>query len=57
MNLEEVPAELLAQVAANIERIDLEDTSLTTEQCLALMNVCISSSTLIEVNFTFADLV
>jgi len=56
--LGEVPAELLAKVAGHLTKIDLynNNSNLTTEQCLAILETCVSSSKLVEVNLYGANL-
>jgi len=56
IDLHKVPPELLAQAAKHLKEIDLAYTNLTNEQCIALLNACISSTTLVNVNLQRIDL-
>jgi len=57
LNTEGVPAEILRQVPGNLHRLNLENAYLNDEQCLALLNGCIKSPTLIELSLDGVGLV
>merc|ERR1719319_513642 len=49
-NLGEVPADLVAQAASNLQVMDLRYTRLSTAQCIAVLEACASSETLADIN-------
>ena len=51
-----VPADLLARAVSRLHTVDLGTTFLTTAQCLAVLEACISSKTLAHVNLCKTDL-
>jgi len=55
MDLTDVPADLLGRASGHLQSIKLGETTLTTQQCLALLNSCISSSTLQEISLEKAQ--
>jgi len=57
VSVRKVPAELLAGVASNLEKINLNGTFPTRAQYCALVKVCISSSTLIDVNLAYTNFI
>jgi len=48
----DVPAELLARAAGNLQKVGLGRLSLTTDQCIGVLEACISSSKLEELTYT-----
>ena len=54
--LREVNADLLARAISRLETVNLECTSLTTDQCVKVMEACISSTTLVNVSLSFVNL-
>ena len=56
-NLQEVPAEQLAKAVGNLQSVDLAYTRLTTEQCIAVLEKCKSSSSkLTDIDLSRVDL-
>jgi len=49
-NLGEVPADLVARAASNLQTMVLGATSLTTAQCIAVLEACASSQTLLNID-------
>jgi len=56
VNLSKVPAELLANSISRLQVVDLWDTHLTTEQCVAVLKASLSSATLTNLNLKYVNL-
>lgn len=54
-NLRMIPEEFLANAVGHLEKVSLHSTQMTTGQCVAVLEVCVSSSKLIDVNMELAD--
>lgn len=50
VKLKNVPAELLGQAVGNLHKVNLSQTNLNKEQCIAVLKSCITSSTLKDVS-------
>merc|ERR1719319_1077020 len=56
VNLSRVPAELLARAVSRLQAINLCCTRLTTEQCIQLLEVSLSSRSLVDVSLANVNL-
>jgi len=56
VNLSGVPANLLAKAVAGLNNVDLYYTDLTTDQCVKILEACLLSSTLVELDLTYVTL-
>jgi len=50
LNLHNIPSQILAQAVRRLHKVNLAYTRLTSEQILAVLDVCINSSTLVDVS-------
>jgi len=56
IDLSEVPSDLLARAVSRLQTVVLHSTKLTTEQCIQLLQVSVSSKSLVDVNLVYVNL-
>merc|ERR1719319_802702 len=56
INLRQVPAELLANAVSHLQTVNLLYSGLSTEQCIQVLEVSLSSISLVEVNLSGVNL-
>jgi len=56
LNLRNIPSQILAQAVGHLQKVNLSNTGLTSEQILAILESCIISPTLVEVLLMGVDL-
>jgi len=56
VNLSEVPADLLSKAVCHLQTVNLRYTALTTEQCIEVLEVSLSSRSLVSINLVYVNL-